>query len=188
MAKDKGFTVKDLMDTVRIKNRVTDGTVTILHNKEAYDFAPGEVKQMPRKLAQWMLRKGWYKWIAGNTALGRKAQILNKLVILETGKDESDLTAGDTEALTLVPITKIDPSTGKPLRMIAINPSDTGADTAEMALMERDRQTNQKIRTAVAEDTADKIIKSAQENGIDTDEKMAEAVQRAGFKPSQAGA
>jgi hypothetical protein len=184
MAKDKGFTVKDLMDTVKIKNRVVDAPVVIVHNKEEYAFGPGEVKSMPRKLAQWMLRKGWYKWIAANTALGRKAQILNKLVILGTGKDETDLHVQDTEALTLVPITKIDPATGKPLRMVAINPGDTGADTAEMALMERDRQVNAKLREAVTNDVAEKITRSAQENGIDTDEKMAEAVQRAGFKPN----
>lgn len=182
MAKDRGFNVKDLMDTVKLKNRVVDAPVTIIHNCEEYTFGPGEVRQMPRKLAQWLLRKGWYRWIAANTAIGRKAQILNKLVILGEGKDETDLYVDDTDALTLVPVTKIDPQTGKPLRMVAINPADTGADSAEMALMERDRQVSAQIREAVQNDAAEKITRSARENGINTDEKMAEAVQLAGFK------
>lgn len=187
MAKERGFTAKDLMDNVQLKNRVVDAPVTILHNKEEYTWQPGEVRSMPRKLAQWMLRKGWYKWIAGNTALGRRPEILNKLVILNTGKDESDLRVTETDALTLVPITKIDPTTGKALRMVAINPTETGADSAEMALAQRDAQVRETIKKAVTADAAAKIEKAADEANLQP-EQVEEVLQRAGFKPGAASA
>lgn len=114
----------EILDSVMVKNRVVDASTAIVFGDDAvatpFVFQPGEVKPMPKALAEWFVNHSHYKF---NLDTGVRH---SKLVILGRGKDESDLTARETFRDEMVAReemqpTHFDPETGKPMRFAYIN-------------------------------------------------------------------
>jgi hypothetical protein len=120
------FEIEDLMDTVPIKNRVTDGKVCVVFDRRQIVWAPGEVKGMPRKVAEWFIRKSMYKFTPGDENRGIRAKTHHTLVIVGGGKDETPMTNEQRTRPELIDresMTSIDLNTGKPMKTVYIDPN-----------------------------------------------------------------
>jgi hypothetical protein len=81
----------DVMNPVPVKNRVTDHDVTIHFAGEFWVWKPGEVKHLPLKLADWMEEHSQFAWRPADLALDIPASSKTRLVVLDRGTDESDI-------------------------------------------------------------------------------------------------
>lgn len=130
-----GFSMSELMDSVQVKNRVIDGSVCVIHDREPWVWGPGETKTLARKAADWFVRKSMYSMTVGDTARDIPAVRHHKLVILGSGKDESDLSDQQTMVPELIDrsnMRAIDLKTGLPMKVVYIDPN-TVAGTEQIA-------------------------------------------------------
>ncbi len=125
--------LSDMLDSVEVKNRVADGAVCITFDGKLVEWKPGEVKRLPRKLAEWFQAKSLYLFHPGDIVEGIPAKSHYKLAILGIGQDEFELTKAQSDvpelldAQNMPELTRVDPQTGKPMRRVYIDPRSTGA-------------------------------------------------------------
>lgn len=157
MSRNSGFEIDDLMDTVPIKNRVVDGLVCITFDRKQIVWKPGEVKGMPRKVAEWFVRKSMYSFSPGDENRGIKATGHHTLVILGMGKDESDITDEERRKPELIDRSRMqayDLKTGQPMKVIYIDPNAVnGVDALDAKAWGQDR-----VQAAAVEKVSDAII------------------------------
>lgn len=157
------------MDTVQIKNRIVDGIVRITWDSKQFEWAPGQVMSMPRKLAEWFRDKSLYLFNPGDVSEGISAQSHYKLWIVGDASHEgSDLTKADlAEVKELLDVKNmpetnmIDPATGKPLRRVYIDPRSTGARDTR-AKHHANEPGIKKVSSAIVKDAAERIADAAQ--------------------------
>lgn len=161
-----GLDIEDLTDNVQLKNRIVDGRVTVTYNSRAVIWEPGQIKTLPRKVAEWFRHKSMFRFNPGDHNEGISPKWEYKLAILEDAtQDSTDLTkdyvAGVKELLdvsNMPQLTRVDKD-GHPLRRVYIDPRSTGAmsksDVARRVEEQAVRQTSSAIVHAAAEEIAD---------------------------------
>lgn len=158
-ASKTGMTIGELMDSVQVKNRVCDGIVRITFDGKQVEWAPGEVKNLPRALAEWFQAKSLYLFNPGDINEGIPAKSHYKLAILGMGQDEDDLTKEGVnvpellDAQNMPELTRVDPATGKPMRRVYIDPRSTGA---------RDSSPKKALSKAMTKESAMALAQAAQ--------------------------
>jgi len=80
-------TIKDIIRTVAVKNRIVDADVTIRFDSENVTWGPGETRHLPEAYAEWFRSKSLYQLDSVTY------QHKYKLVILGRGQDESEMLA-----------------------------------------------------------------------------------------------
>lgn len=127
--------INEVISSVDIKNRITDGFVRFLWDGVIVEFAPGEVKHVPRKMAEWWRDHTRYKFVEGDALEGTPSVSSYKLGIVGVD-DTSDVTKAEVDKVkdlydSINAPPKIDQETGKPFRTVYLNPASTGVmDTA----------------------------------------------------------
>jgi len=160
---------EELVNSVSIKNRVCDGSVFITRNARQQEWKPGEVKVLPRKIAEWFRDKSRFRVNPGEPNEGIPSTIEYKLVILGDGADETDITREYVlsvkellDVANMPQLQRIDPKTGLPLRRVYIDPRSTGG----MGQSDTVRRTEEAVTKAVSSDivraAADAIADAAQ--------------------------
>lgn len=161
--------INSLMDNVSVKNRIVDGIVNIVFDGKQVRWEAGQTRQMPRKLADWFQAKSLYQFNPGDVNEGIPSKSLYKLVILDAGQDESEITKAevanvkellDTENMPETWV--VDPATGKRMRRVFIDPRSTGARDKYIA---RERQVTAKISKKIIEAGAAEIAEAAESAG-----------------------
>lgn len=164
------FSMEDLMDSVELKNRIMDGPVRLIRDSREIVFAPGQSVRLPRKIAEFLRHKSMFRFNPGDFNLGIQPKWEYKLAIMEDpDQDNSPLTMdyvrGVKELLdvTNMPeLTRIDPSTGQPLRRVYIDPRSTGAMGTSDSVARQESQVVKKVSSAIVRDAADRIADAAQ--------------------------
>lgn len=162
------FEIDDLMDTVPIKNRVVDGMVCIVFDRKQIVWKAGEVKAMPKKVAEWFVRKSMYLFSPGDENRGIKAQGYYTLVIVGGGKDETDITDDKRHPPELIDRSRMQPydlKTGQPMRVMYIDPNSVvGVDSLVNRADAQDRVQKDavdKVSDAIIQHTANEVGKIA---------------------------
>jgi len=158
--------LEQMMDSVEVKNRVVDGPVKITFDGTMVEWAPGEVKRLPRKLAEWFQAKSLYSFHPGDINEGIPAKSHYKLVMLGCSQDEGDLSKLAVnevkellDASNMPELTRIDPTTGQPLRRVYIDPRSTGARDKYVA---KELQATKSVSSAIVREAAEQIADAAQ--------------------------
>ncbi len=163
--------IQDLMDTVPIKNRVVDGMVCITFDRQQIVWQPGEVKGMPRKVAEWFIRKSMYSFQPGDESRGIKAKAHYTLCIVGDGKDESELTDEQRRRPELIDRSGMQPydlKTGKPMRVVYIDPNQVaGVNELNAKAYAQD-----KVQERAVEAVSEKIVQVAANEAGDIADKV----------------
>lgn len=161
-----GLDIEALTDAVQLKNRIVDGQVTITYDSHPVVWAPGQIRTLPRKVAEWFRHKSMFRFNPGDHNEGISPKWEYKLAILgDTTQDSSDLTreyvASVKELLdveNMPGLTRVDKD-GHPMRRVYIDPRSTGAmarsDAQRRVEAQATRQTSSAIVHAAAEEIAD---------------------------------
>lgn len=161
------FSIHQLMDNQEIRNRIVDGVVRITFDSKEVRWEPGEVKTMPRALAEWFRDKSLFHFRPGDVNEGISAMSCYKLHIKgDTAHEDFDLTKDEVNAVkelldvgNMPELTRIDPLTGKALRRVYIDPRSTGARDNYAA---RERQATKAVSSSIVRSAAEEIADAAQ--------------------------
>lgn len=183
--------ITTLMDAVQVKNRIVDGMVRITFDGKQIEWAPGQSRQLPRKLAEWFVNKSLYCFYPGDVNEGLPSKAHYKLVIVGMANaDESDITRAQVanvkellDVASMPELTRIDPQTGKPMRRVYIDPRSTGAN--DMETRQAEQAATKTISSAIVKDAANKIADAA---AGASDAEIVEAVTTISGKMERAGA
>jgi hypothetical protein len=159
--------INDVMDTVQLKNRLVDAPVRITFDGKQVVWNPGQARSLPRKLAEWFQAKSLYCFNPGDIDEGISAQSQYKLVILGSGQNEGDLTKEDVQAVrelldtqNMPGLARVDPTTGKLMRRVYIDPRATGAN--DMAQRQAEERVTKGISSRIVAEAAEQIAEAAQ--------------------------
>lgn len=164
---DRADKINELTNAVQLKNRIVDGRVMIPFDGRPVVFEPGEVKLLPRKVAEWLRNKSLYCFNPGDVVNDIPAKSHYKLAILEDPtQDATDLTRAEVAEVkelldrsSMPELTRVDPLTGRPMRAVYIDPRSTGArDTAAI----RQQRATSQVSHAIVEHAAEAIAEAAQ--------------------------
>lgn len=172
-----GMRISDIVNTVPVMNRFQDAEVELIHDGEGVTWQPGQVRHLPPDYANWFLRKSSLK-------KNRKGQsIVNSLVVVGSGKDESPLFVRDWEGKREL----IDRSTGSttgfdtdgtPMTAKIIDVDGVaGVDEREMKVNNKDLVTHQAAREVAQEETGRKVEAEFARNADVTDEQLERAAR-----------
>jgi len=161
------FSIHQLMDNCEVRNRIIDNAVRITFDSKEVRWEPGEVKTMPRSLAEWFRDKSLYHFRPGDVNEGISAMSCYKLHITgDTAHEDHDLTKDEVNAVkelldvsNMPELTRIDPQTGKPLRRVYIDPRSTGARDN---FAQRERAATKTVSSAIVKDAAERLADAAQ--------------------------
>ncbi len=150
------FNIHQLMDNCAVRNRIVDHPVRITFDSKEVKWEPGEVKTMPRALAEWFRDKSLYHFRPGDVNEGISAMSCYKLHIDgDRAHEDHDLTREEVLAVkelldtaNMPELTRIDPVTGKPLRRVYIDPRSTGARDN---FAQRERAATKTVSSAMTE-------------------------------------
>lgn len=131
--------INDILRAIPVKNRLTDQSVTIIHDSQPVTWGPGETRHLPNQnYAEWFRAKSLYQLDS------RTYKHKYKLCIMGAGHDESDLTIDDLPPIEDSIIdwqnrAYADPKTGKTFRRVAVPTNgipvmEPRADRADMEL------------------------------------------------------
>jgi len=159
--------IGELMNIVQLKNRVIDRAVHLTYDGKHLEFKPGEVVNIARPIAEWLLNKSLYRFNPGdeNQDPPIPASYHYKLCILGGSTDESDLTSVDINRKELLDVenmpslNRVDPTTGKTMRRVYLNPSATGAVDN---VTRNERQAQQAVSSAIIKHAAEEIAEAVQ--------------------------
>lgn len=155
------ISVSSLLKTKPVKNRVKDGPTCIIFDRENIVWEAGEVKHLPEDFAAWFVGKSAY--LIDTTSNTRR----NKLVIVGTGQDESDITLADlpSDADGIVDWSKkeyVHPVTGQPFKRVSLNVNGIPVSPAERAVDPEEGEKAERHR-AVVEAGVEKIAEMTRE-------------------------
>ena len=161
--------IDDILSGVEVKNRVVDGKTVITYNGKSIEWGPGEIKRMPRIVGEWFVYlKSFYRLNPGNSEEGIPQTYSYRLVILGDGQDESDLTREELSKVkelldveNMPDLVRIDPTTGKPMRRVYIDPRSTGAN--DYAQRQRERAVTKEVSSRIVTAAAVEIAAAAQQ-------------------------
>lgn len=85
-----------LLESVAVRNRVQDAPVKIIFDSKEVIWKPNETRHLPKKYAEFFVHKSTYQYDPITMAARQK------LVIVDSGADESPLTQKGTEVLELL--------------------------------------------------------------------------------------
>lgn len=159
----------EIVASVSLKNRVKDGSVFITRNARQQEWKPGEVKVLPRKIAEWFRDKSRFRVNPGDPNEGIPATIEYKLVIVGDGQDESDITREYVlsvkellDVQNMPHLQRIDPKTGLPLRRVYIDPRSTGGFGQSDAARQAEERVTRAVSSDIVRAAADEIATAAQ--------------------------
>jgi len=150
------ISMDELLESVEVRNRIVDRRVSITRNAKPVVWEPGEVKRMPRVMAEWFIElKSMYKFYPGNLDDGTPSKRHYLLTIVGDPKyDQTDLTkaevAGQKELLDVAnmpELTRVD-AQGNAMRRVYIDPRSTGA----MSQSDTESAREKRVISAVSKD------------------------------------
>lgn len=148
--------IDSVLSIVTIRNRVSDGKVRITFNSKEYVWEPGETKQMPRDHAEWFRAKSLFRLNPGDLNEGIPASSEYKLSIVEDTPNEGDITKAYVENVqelldvsNMPELMRVDPTTGKPMRRVYIDPRSTGAASTAIARERLEQTVKTKLSSAM---------------------------------------
>lgn len=170
--------ITELVDTVPIRNRFTKSIVSIMFDGQPVEWAPSELKHLPRAYADFFVRKSTIK-----TDLKGKAKV-QALVIVGSSKAQGplddDVYAGPQDLIDRsdAPATMFD-STGAPLVKTAIVPVHgiAGVQEHEQSVLNREATATRQIVAREHAETAATLDKIVEQAGPEVLEQVEEAAR-----------
>lgn len=144
------MSIAEMTDVVPVKNRM-DVTVIAIHNAKELVFEPGEVKQIVRAYAQFVVNKSTIK-----RTLKGKAKV-QKLVILGIGKDESPLRAADYAGPQQLVDKPWFDNDGTPLKERYVDINETGVEAVVQKVEAKETAKQEAAVAAQRAATAEKV-------------------------------
>lgn len=159
----------ELLDSVELKNRIVDGPVMLTRNSRQVIWGPGEVKRMPRKLAEWFRQKSLYQFHPGDHNEGISPKWQYKLAIVgDASQDMSQLTRAHVlevkellDVANMPELRRVDKD-GHLMRRVYIDPRSTGAMSTSDNQRRVEEQVMQAVSKDIVSDAAGKIADAAQ--------------------------
>lgn len=152
-----GFTLAELANVKAVKNRFANAKYTGRFDREELTWEPGETKYLIPSVATFFVNRSTRK-----RDLKGKAKV-QVLVIVGAGKDESDIDATTLAGPQQLVEKQWYDKDGTPLKEKFIDVAGTGADQAESALQDKEKQATDAKVAASREATLDKVADRAAE-------------------------
>lgn len=145
------MSIQEVADTVPVKNRYTDASVSIVHDRQELTWKPQEIKYLPKVYAQFFINKSTRK-----RDLKGKAKV-QTLVIPNTGKPEDALSI----AMFAGPQQLVDKpwydKDGTPLKERYVDVNETGVEAIASKVERNESASRDERASAVREQIADKV-------------------------------
>lgn len=159
--------INEVMDTVQVKNRIVDAPVRITYDGKQVVWEPGQIRQLPRKLAEWFQEHSLFHFNPGDVDEGIPSKSDYKLVMLGCNQNEHDITKDDVKAVrelldtaNMPQLARVDPTTGQLMRRVYIDPRSTGAN--DQAQRRAEENVTKTLSSRIVADAAEKIAEAAQ--------------------------